>query len=67
MTLRIRPGTATAIALLLAAATGCTGQQPAAPDPTGPPGAARGPSRPPGGPTPVHPPRAAGRRPALPG
>ncbi|EGE40215.1 CapA family protein [Streptomyces sp. SID4928] len=42
MTLRIRPGTATAIALVLAAATGCTGQQPAAPDPAGPPGAARG-------------------------
>ncbi|MCT6779350.1 CapA family protein [Streptomyces sp. CS7] len=41
MTQRIRPGTVAAIALLLAAATGCTGQQPAAPAPSGPP-AARG-------------------------
>ncbi|MFD4592122.1 CapA family protein [Streptomyces rubiginosohelvolus] len=40
MTQRIRPGTVAAIALLLAAATGCTGQQPA-PAPSGPP-AARG-------------------------
>ncbi|MEV7642851.1 CapA family protein [Streptomyces rubiginosohelvolus] len=41
MTQRIRPGTVAAIALLLAAATGCTGQQPTAPAPSGPP-AARG-------------------------
>ncbi|MEU4176754.1 CapA family protein [Streptomyces sp. NPDC026589] len=41
MTQRIRPGTAAAIALLLAAATGCTGQQSPAPAPSGPP-AARG-------------------------
>lgn len=41
MTQRIRPGTAAAIALLLAAATGCTGQQSSAPAPSGPP-AARG-------------------------
>ncbi|MFI1223715.1 MULTISPECIES: CapA family protein [unclassified Streptomyces] len=41
MTQRIRPGTVTAIALLLAAATGCTGQQPPDPVPSGPP-AARG-------------------------
>ncbi|MFD4002050.1 CapA family protein [Streptomyces rubiginosohelvolus] len=41
MTQRIRPGTVAAIALLLAAATGCTGQPPTAPAPSGPP-AARG-------------------------
>lgn len=41
MTQRIRPGTAAAIALLLAAATGCTGQQSPSPAPSGPP-AARG-------------------------
>ncbi|MEU5559341.1 CapA family protein [Streptomyces globisporus] len=41
MTQRIRPGTVAAIALLLAAATGCTGQQPTTPAPSGPP-AARG-------------------------
>ncbi|MGW6579968.1 CapA family protein [Streptomyces globisporus] len=41
MTQRIRPGTVAAIALLLAAATGCTGQQPTSPAPSGPP-AARG-------------------------
>ncbi|MFD4127355.1 CapA family protein [Streptomyces globisporus] len=41
MTQRIRPGTAAAIALLLAAATGCTGQQPTTPAPSEPP-AARG-------------------------
>ncbi|MEU6936740.1 CapA family protein [Streptomyces rubiginosohelvolus] len=41
MTQRIRPGSVAAIALLLAAATGCTGQQPTAPAPSGPP-AARG-------------------------
>ncbi|MFG2612013.1 CapA family protein [Streptomyces anulatus] len=41
MTQRIRPGTVTAIALLLAAATGCTGQQSTAPAPSGP-AAARG-------------------------
>lgn len=41
MTQRIRPGTVAAIALLLAAATGCTGQQPTATAPSGPP-AARG-------------------------
>ncbi|MFD0041334.1 CapA family protein [Streptomyces anulatus] len=41
MTQRIRPGTVAAIALLLAAATGCTGQQPPAPAPSGP-AAARG-------------------------
>ncbi|MFB7399991.1 CapA family protein [Streptomyces rubiginosohelvolus] len=37
MTQRIRPGAVAAIALLLAAATGCTGQQPTAPAPSGPP------------------------------
>ncbi|MEU5288020.1 CapA family protein [Streptomyces sp. CA-278952] len=42
MTQRIRPGTVAAIALLLAAATGCTGQQPTAPAPNGHPAAARG-------------------------
>ncbi|MFJ1797422.1 CapA family protein [Streptomyces sp. NPDC088180] len=42
MTQRIRPGTVAAIALLLAAATGCTGQQSTAPAPGGPPTAARG-------------------------
>lgn len=42
MTQRIRPGTVAALALLLAAATGCTGQQPPAPDPSAPPSAARG-------------------------
>ncbi|MFI7288445.1 CapA family protein [Streptomyces anulatus] len=42
MTQRIRPGTVAAIALLLAAATGCTGQQLTAPTPSGPPAAARG-------------------------
>ncbi|UZI27040.1 CapA family protein [Streptomyces sp. VB1] len=42
MTQRIRPGTVAAIALLLAAATGCTGQQPTAPGPNGHPAAARG-------------------------
>ncbi|WP_329162371.1 CapA family protein [Streptomyces anulatus] len=41
MTQRIRPGTVAAIALLLAAATGCTGQQSTAPAPSGP-AAARG-------------------------
>ncbi|MFB6700126.1 CapA family protein [Streptomyces rubiginosohelvolus] len=41
MTQRIRPGTVAAIALLLAVATGCTGQQPTAPAPSGP-AAARG-------------------------
>ncbi len=41
MTQRIRPGTVAAIALLLAAATGCTGQHPTTPAPSGPP-AARG-------------------------
>ncbi|MFI1786281.1 CapA family protein [Streptomyces rubiginosohelvolus] len=41
MTQRIRPGTVAAIVLLLAAATGCTGQQTTAPAPSGPP-AARG-------------------------
>ncbi|MFE1362822.1 CapA family protein [Streptomyces anulatus] len=41
MTQRIRPGTVAAIALLLAAATGCTGQQSPAPAPSGP-AAARG-------------------------
>ncbi|MFF8981983.1 CapA family protein [Streptomyces globisporus] len=41
MTQRIRPGAVAAIALLLAAATGCTGQQPTTPAPSGPP-AARG-------------------------
>ncbi|UPT46158.1 CapA family protein [Streptomyces sp. WAC00303] len=41
MTQRIRPGTVAAIALLLAAATGCTGQQSTAPAPNGPT-AARG-------------------------
>ncbi|MFE3386770.1 CapA family protein [Streptomyces anulatus] len=41
MTQRIRPGTVAAIALLLAAATGCTGQQSTAPGPSGP-AAARG-------------------------
>ncbi|WKN18749.1 CapA family protein [Streptomyces sp. JUS-F4] len=42
MTQRIRPGAVAALALLLAAATGCTGQQPPAPAPSGPPAAARG-------------------------
>ncbi|MFJ9107575.1 CapA family protein [Streptomyces sp. NPDC102283] len=42
MTQRIRPGTVAAIALLLAVATGCTGQQPTAPAPSGHPAAARG-------------------------
>ncbi|MBK3533693.1 CapA family protein [Streptomyces sp. MBT67] len=37
MTQRIRPGTVAAIVFLLAAATGCTGQQPTAPAPSGPP------------------------------
>ncbi|MEV8001236.1 CapA family protein [Streptomyces parvus] len=41
MTQRIRPGAVAALALLLAAATGCTGQQPGTPAPSGPP-AARG-------------------------
>ncbi|MFB7483979.1 CapA family protein [Streptomyces anulatus] len=41
MTQRIRPGTVAAIALLLAAATGCTGLQSTAPAPSGP-AAARG-------------------------
>ncbi|MFI7083048.1 CapA family protein [Streptomyces anulatus] len=41
MTQRIRPGTVAAIALLLSAATGCTGQQSTAPAPSGP-AAARG-------------------------
>lgn len=36
MTQLIRPGTVAAIALLLAAVTGCTGQQPTAPAPSGP-------------------------------
>ncbi|MFJ9637784.1 CapA family protein [Streptomyces sp. NPDC101178] len=40
MTQRIRPGTVAALALLLAAATGCTGQQPQAPVPAAPPAAA---------------------------
>ena len=42
MTQRIRPGTVAALALLLAAATGCTGQQPQAPVPSAPPTAAAG-------------------------
>ncbi|OCC13865.1 CapA family protein [Streptomyces sp. PTY087I2] len=42
MTQRIRPGTVAALALLLAAATGCTGQQPTTPAPSGSPAAARG-------------------------
>ncbi|MFJ7083366.1 CapA family protein [Streptomyces griseus] len=42
MTQRIRPGAVAALALLLAAATGCTGQQPPATAPSGPPAAARG-------------------------
>ncbi|MGW9300978.1 CapA family protein [Streptomyces cyaneofuscatus] len=42
MTQRIRPGTVAALALLLAAATGCTGQQPQAPVPSPPPTAAGG-------------------------
>jgi len=42
MTQRIRPGAVTALALLLAAATGCTAQQPPAPAPSAPPSAARG-------------------------
>lgn len=42
MTQRIRPGAMAALVLLLAAATGCTGQQPPAPAPSGPPSAARG-------------------------
>lgn len=42
MTQRIRPGTVAALALLLAAATGCTGQPSTAPAPSGPPAAARG-------------------------
>ncbi|MFH9133864.1 CapA family protein [Streptomyces sp. NPDC017524] len=42
MTQRIRPGTAAALALLLAAATGCAGQQSTAPAPSGPPAVARG-------------------------
>ncbi|MFH8884383.1 CapA family protein [Streptomyces californicus] len=42
MTQRIRPGAVAALALVLAAATGCTGQRPAAPAPSGPPAAARG-------------------------
>ncbi|MFD9846462.1 CapA family protein [Streptomyces parvus] len=41
MTQRIRPGAVAALALLLAAATGCTGEQPGTPEPSGPP-AARG-------------------------
>ncbi|MFB6668371.1 CapA family protein [Streptomyces parvus] len=41
MTQRIRPGAVAALALLLAAAAGCTGQQPGTPEPSGPP-AARG-------------------------
>ncbi|WP_432005464.1 CapA family protein [Streptomyces parvus] len=41
MTQRIRPGAVAALALLLAAATGCTGQ-PGTPAPSGPPAAARG-------------------------
>ncbi|MYX01412.1 MULTISPECIES: CapA family protein [unclassified Streptomyces] len=41
MTQRIRPGAVAALALLLAAATGCTGQQPGTLEPSGPP-AARG-------------------------
>lgn len=40
MTQRIRPGTVAALALLLAAATGCAGQQPQAPVPTASPTAA---------------------------
>ncbi|MEU0159608.1 CapA family protein [Streptomyces sp. NPDC006261] len=42
MTQRIRPGTVAALALLLAAATGCTGQPPQAPAPSAPPTAAGG-------------------------
>ncbi|MBK0373028.1 CapA family protein [Streptomyces sp. RB110-1] len=42
MTQRIRPGAVAALTLLLAAATGCAGQRPAAPAPSGPPAAARG-------------------------
>ncbi|MFD0420915.1 CapA family protein [Streptomyces parvus] len=41
MTQRIRPGAVAALALLLAAATGCAGQ-PGTPAPSGPPAAARG-------------------------
>ncbi|MGW4626614.1 CapA family protein [Streptomyces rubiginosohelvolus] len=42
MTQRIRPGAVAALALLLAAATGCSGQQPGTPAPSGPAAAARG-------------------------
>ncbi|MFF2602432.1 CapA family protein [Streptomyces californicus] len=42
MTQRLRPGAVAALALLLAAATGCAAQRPAAPAPSGPPAAARG-------------------------
>ncbi|MGC5539847.1 CapA family protein [Streptomyces griseus] len=42
MTQRIRPGAVAALALLLAAATGCTGQQSPSSAPSGPPAAARG-------------------------
>ncbi|MFI1186005.1 CapA family protein [Streptomyces californicus] len=42
MTQRIRPGAVAALALLLAAATGCTGQRPEASAPSGPPTAVRG-------------------------
>ncbi|MFI7325361.1 CapA family protein [Streptomyces rubiginosohelvolus] len=42
MTQRIRPGAVAALALLLAAATGCSGQQPGTPAPSGLPAAARG-------------------------
>ncbi|MFD7747740.1 CapA family protein [Streptomyces sp. NPDC059698] len=42
MTQRIRPGAVAALALLLAAATGCTGQRPAPPEPGESPAAARG-------------------------
>ncbi|WP_069741087.1 CapA family protein [Streptomyces sp. EN23] len=42
MTQRIRPGAVAALALLLAAATGCAGQQPGTPAPSGKPAAARG-------------------------
>ncbi|MGW0641746.1 MULTISPECIES: CapA family protein [Streptomyces] len=42
MTQRIRPGAVAALALLLAAATGCAGQQPGTPAPSGKPSAARG-------------------------
>ncbi|GGP69870.1 MULTISPECIES: CapA family protein [Streptomyces] len=42
MTQRIRPGAVAALALMLAAATGCTGPQPGTSAPSGSPAAARG-------------------------